>query len=160
VSAVALATAALAFLLAACAERFSTPEEFWTEYLRRHAAGDHRGTWALFSAEGRTFFCEQIDRSRETLRRNPGTEKLATQFQVTPEEFLSLPYDEIWRRSNRNTEKVLEGSRIVQKATDPRRPDVTALDVETRYGQKFRFSIVQDAERGWLFLRGDALKLE
>jgi hypothetical protein len=158
---VALLSAALAILLAAaCSAGPESPRALFDEFVRLHTAGDFGGTWTLLSDEGRRRWGEGIERNRDTLRRNPKNPKIATQYQVSDAEFLSLPASELWRRSSAGTERALAGAQVVAEAPAPNEPGVVQLDVETIHGQKFRWFVHVDGDRGWRYRNTQPLKLE
>lgn len=155
-----LSAVALALLLGACSSGPESPRALFDEFLRLHTAGDFAGTWTLLSAEGRRRWAENIAANRDTLRRNPDNPKIASQYQVTDREFLALPVDELWATSCRGTERVLLGAKIVAEAPDPAEPGVVMLDVETAHGQKFRWFVHEDGDRGWRYRSTTPMKLE
>ena len=146
----ALALAALLGLAAAgCSSGPESPEALFREFVARHVEGDFSGTWTLLSAEGRKRWSDGIDRNRETLRRNPRNPGISRQYYVTEEEFKTLPHDELWKRTQRPDQRTLLGAKIVKSAPWPGEPGVIALDVETATGNRFRWFVHEDGDRGW-----------
>lgn len=158
----AVLPAALLVLLAAvsCTARIETPRGLMDEVIRRQTEKDYGGTWDLVSEEGRRRFAQAVDASRQTLRKNPNNPNIAKQYQVSDQEFLTLPIDAIWRRSLAGTDRVLLGAKVISEAPAPGEFGVVQLDVETAYGQKFRYYVHEDGDRGWRLRNTQPLQLE
>jgi len=145
---------------AACSSRVESPRALFDQFVRLHTEKDFSGTWDLLSEEGRRRWTAAVDGSRQTLRKNPNNPKIAQQYQVSDQEFLTLPADELWRRAAAGTDRVLLGAKVVAEAPAPGEPGVVQLDVETAYGQKFRWFVQEDGDRGWRYRNTQPLQLE
>lgn len=152
--------AAFAAASAGCSGGPETPEALFDEMVARYSAGQHGATWDLVSSEGRRRYAAEVEKIRTTIRRNPGAAKLASQFSMSVEEFLSLPYDEIWSRAYAGSERALQGAKLLRVEPDVREPDVMVVEFETAFGQRFRWYVHEDGNRGWRLRDASPLKLE
>jgi hypothetical protein len=121
-----LSAAALLSVLACvgCGGRPSTPEELFATLADLNEKGETGKMWDLYTDEARNREMAKIDGYREVLRKNPGRDKLWTQFNVEkPEDILTLSYVELYRRENEPYHRALVGWKIIDKQQDPRHPD-------------------------------------
>jgi hypothetical protein len=156
----AAAAVAAAGLAAACSRGAETPEELFELGREWVSTGRHGEFYDHLSTEQRADFERRMDGMRETLRRNPGARNLASQFQVSYEEFLTLPYPELWIRAHRGTEPAMVGARIIDRTTDPVTGRDVAITFETSGGQQFRWIMRFEDGRGWTFQAQIPVKLE
>ena len=156
----ALAAAGLALAAAACSQGAETPEELFRLGCEWVTSGRHGEFYDHLSTEQRADFERRMDGMRETLRNNPGARNLASQFQVSYEEFLTLPYPELWIRAHKGTEPALVGARIIDRTTDPVTGRDVAITFETSGRQQFRWIMRFEDGRGWTFQAQIPVKLE
>lgn len=156
----ALGLASLVALLAACSDGPATPEELFEEGCRVTIEGRHGAFWELMTRDQQQRVTGEWAGMRETLRRNPGARKMVDRFQVTYEEFLTLPDRELWARAHKGTEPVLIGAKIIDKMTDPVNGQDVGLTFETTAGQQFRWIMRQEPGRGWRLQFQTPVKLE
>ena len=157
-AAACVAVAALA--LAACSDGPATPEELFEEGCRVTIEGRHGAFWELMTRDQQKRVMSEWAGMRDTLRRNPGARRMVDRFQVTYEEFLTLPDREIWARAHKGTEPVLVGAKIIDKMVDPVNGQDVGLTFETTAGQQFRWIMRQEPGRGWRLQFQTPVKLE
>lgn len=146
----ALATALLvAFVLTAgCGNRPGTPEELYERIAQLNAAGETGKIWDLLTEDARQQQVQNIDTFRVTLSKNPGTEGLVKQWKCTKEEFMTLPYVELYRRENLGNERAFLDAKITDKHADPRNPGDQILTVVNSLGTTF-YLRMRPVDGGW-----------
>jgi hypothetical protein len=89
---------------------------------------------------------------RDLVAKNPGAAKLTEQYRCTVEEFMRLPYVEIYRRENQGRERLLEDAKIVDKQPDPKIPGDVMLTAKNPGGVTFLFR-ARPLDGGWALVQ-------
>lgn len=145
-----LSLAVLVAALPACSGGYSTPDELFAEIVRVNESGDHARLWTLLTEDQRRAFIADVEANRRTYERNPGARAAVKQFNMTLEEYNTLPPEKIWERAHKGTERTLAGAKVVGRLRDPANPDSIGLEVETADGMRFMFVMKEVPSRGWL----------
>jgi hypothetical protein len=144
----AVALAAVLALTVTCGSRPGSPEELYARVAELNAAGETGKIWDLLTDDAREREIQAIDAFRETLRKNPGTEKMVRQWNCTKEEFMVLSYVELYRRGNLGNERAFLDAKITDKQTDPRTPGDQILTVVNSLGTTF-YVRTRPVSGGW-----------
>ena len=143
-----------------CSDGPESPEALFEEGCRVVIEGRHGAFWDLLTRDQQVDVMKRIDGMRETMKRNAGARNLIEPWQVTYEEFMTLPYPELWGRHTRGAEKVLVGAKIIDKTTDPVTGTDVAITFETKWGQQFRWIMRHEEGRGWRLQGQHAVKTD
>ena len=131
-----------------CNARPSTPEELFAQVAAYNESGQTVRIWELLTEDRRSREVKAIDAYRSWLRKNPSPEELTRQFNSTREEFMTLPYAELYRRENLGRERALVEARIIDRSPDPRRPGDEVLTIQPPAGPRV-YMRVRKAGGGW-----------
>lgn len=146
-----LSLAAVAALAASgCSRGYSTPEELYEEIVRVSTAGDWARHWALLTDDQRRAFAKDVEVNRITYEKNPGARNSVRQFNVTLEEYNTLPPEKIWERAHTGLERVMIGAKVVGRVRDPANPDSIGYEVEMADGMRVMFVLKNVPSKGWL----------
>ncbi len=151
----ALAVASAALLLVAllavsgCGGKPSTPEKLFEKIAAYNLAGESGKIWDLLTEDARKREIAAIEGYRDWLRKNPDpNEKITRQYKCTREEFMVLPWVELYRRENLGNERALVDAKIVDRSPDPRKPGEEVLTIPTPGGPRV-YMRVRNEGGGW-----------
>lgn len=128
-----------------------SPEELYELVAKLTQESRMGEVWDLQTEDAKQEFRDTISGHRNLMTRNPGL-TMTDQYHCSRDEFMTLPFEEIYSRENRGRERVFAGAKIIAKDTDPRFPDEVVLTIEPPAGPLVLMQ-ARKVGRGWGLVR-------